>query len=169
MSYKTALSRRWTLPAGALTLTLALTACSSVASPTPSSSSMPPMSMASTVSTTPSTSTAPSPSGPVRCAVTPNAAPSATVKIFTDNVGFFNFSDPVTVKAGQAVVFKNPNGSPHTITEGTNGQAVAGACVDAPIASNANVTVTFYQPGTYQITCIPHPSMQTSVIVKPAP
>jgi plastocyanin len=130
---------------------------------------MAPMSMPGTVSTAPSASSAPSPSGPVRCAVTPDAKPSATIKIFTNNVGIFNYSDPVTIKAGQAVVFMNPNGSPHTITEGTDGKATANACVNVGIASDANVIVTFYQPGTYQITCRPHPPMQTSVIVTPAP
>jgi len=98
--------------------------------------------------------------------VTPDASPSATIKIFTNNVGIFNYSDPVTIKAGQAVAFMNPNGSPHTITEGTYGQAAADACVNVPIANNSSVIVTFYLPGTYQITCKPHPPMQTSVTVQ---
>jgi plastocyanin len=147
-------------------LILVLAACNGVASPAASSSSTAPMSMPVSVSATPSVSTAPSPSGPVRCAVTPDAAPSATIKIFTDNVGIFNFGDPVTIKAGQAVAFTNGNGAAHTITEGTYGQAVAGACVDVPIANSASVIVTFYLAGTYQITCKPHPIMQTSVLVQ---
>ena len=150
-------------------LALALTACSSVASPAPSGSSMAPMSMPGNGSNAPIVSSAPSPSGPVRCAVTPDASPSATVKIFLNDVSIFNFTHPVTIKAGQAVVFMNPNGAPHTITEGTYGKAAANACVNVGIASNTNVTVTFYQAGTYQITCKPHPPMQTSVIVEEGP
>jgi plastocyanin len=156
--------RRWmALGAG---LILVLAACSTVASPAPSSSSLPSMSMPSTVSTAPSVSSVPSPSGPVRCAVTPDASPSATIEITADSLGFFHFGEPVTIKAGQAVVFTNGNGSPHTITEGTSGEAVADACVDVPIANNASVIVTFYQPGDYPITCRPHPPMQTSVLVE---
>jgi plastocyanin len=34
-----------------------------------------------------------------------------------------------------------------------------------PIAANQNVTVTFNQPGDYQITCKIHPHMQTAVHV----
>jgi plastocyanin len=145
---------------------LALAACSSVASPAPSRSSTPLMSMAGTATTAQSVSIAPSPSGPVRCAVTPDASPSATIKAFTDPLGDFNFGPPVTIKVGQAVAFTNGNNSPHTITEGTEGHAVAGACVDVPIANSASVIVTFYQPGIYQITCQPHPRMRTSVSVQ---
>ncbi len=138
-----------------LVLTMVLAACSGAVSASPGST--PPMSMGSSLSTAPSVSTAPSPSGPVRCAVTPGASPSATIKAGQDKLGLFIFSDPVTIKAGQAVVFTNGNGSPHTITEGTNGEAAADACVNVPISPNTSVTVTFYLPGTYQITCKPHP------------
>ncbi|MGZ6213918.1 MAG: cupredoxin domain-containing protein [Candidatus Limnocylindria bacterium] len=98
--------------------------------------------------------------------MTPDASPSATIEIVKDSLGFFNFGDPVTIKAGEAVVFTNGNASPHTITEGTYGQAVPDACIDVPIANDTSVTVTFYVAGTYKITCKPHPPMQTSVIVQ---
>jgi plastocyanin len=98
--------------------------------------------------------------------LTPDASPSATINIFTNNVGIFNFSDPVTIKAGEAVAFVNPNGSAHTITEGIDGKPAANACVNEGIASDTTLIVTFYEPGTYQITCRPHPPMQTSVIVE---
>lgn len=104
--------------------------------------------------------------GAIRCAVTPDASPSATITATKDVVGIFEWTDPVTIKAGQAVAFVNPNGSPHTVTEGSNGVAVADPCVDAPLSSNKTVLVTFYLPGTYQITCRPHAPMQTSVIVQ---
>ena len=124
-----------------------------------------PTSIGGSLSAAPSFSTAPSPSGPMRCAVTPTRLRGATIEITGNSFGF-NFGAPVTIKAGQAVVFTNGNGAPHTITEGTLGKAAANACVNVPIANNASVTVTFYQPGTYQITCQPHPIMQTSVLVQ---
>jgi plastocyanin len=158
------ISRGWTLPVGVVSLMVALAACTSTASPGSSTSSTAPMSMPATAAST--VSAAPSPSGPVRCAVTPDATPSATINIFTNNVGIFNFSDPVTIKAGEAVAFVAPNGSAHTITEGVDGKAAANACVNEGIASGTTLIVTFYEPGTYQITCRPHPPMQTSVIVE---
>jgi plastocyanin len=73
----------------------------------------------------------------------------------------------VTIKAGQAVVFTDGNLSPQTITEGTYGAAAANACVDAPLANNSSVIVTFWKKGSYQITSTQHaPEMQTSVLVK---
>jgi plastocyanin len=72
----------------------------------------------------------------------------------------------VTIQAGQAVAFANGNNGPHTITEGTLGQAAANACVNVPIAPSETVTVTFYGVGDYPITCKPHPPMQTAVDVK---
>ena len=148
-----------------LALTLAVTGCAASPSSSPGAGAMASMSMG-VASTAPSISNAPSPSGPVACAVTPDATPSATIAITTDNVGIFQFGDPVTIKAGEAVKFSNPNGSPHTITQGTLGKADADACVNVPIASNEDVIVTFYLPGEYPITCMPHPIMQTSVTVE---
>jgi plastocyanin len=155
--------RRLAFAAG-LVLTLVLAACSSTASPTPDASMPSSMSMAGAVSTVAAPSA--SPAGPVRCAVTPDASPSATIQIVKDSLGFFNFDAPATIRAGQAVVFTAPNGSPHTLTEGTYGKAADNACVNVGIANDTSVTVTFYQPGTYQITCRPHPPMQTSVTVQ---
>ena len=92
--------------------------------------------------------------------------PDGTIKITIDHFGFYHFGAPVTIKAGQAVLFTNGNNAPHTITEGSNGQAATNACVDVGISQNAKVTVTFYLPGDYQITCRPHPPMNTAVHVK---
>lgn len=154
--------RRWMEVSTGLVVALALVACSSAATTSPSPST----SAGGVASTAPSISTAPSPSGPLRCAVTPDASPSATIEVVTDTHGIFNFGDPVTIEAGQAVAFTNGNGAAHTITEGTYGEAVPNACVNEPIAINETVIVTFYEPGDLQITCHPHPIMQTSVLIK---
>jgi plastocyanin len=126
---------------------------------------MPPMSMG-IESIEPSVSIAGSPSGPLRCAVTPDATASATIEITTDELGFYHFGAPVSIEAGQAVAFNNGNAAPHTITEGTYGVAVDDPCVNEPLAQNASVTVTFYEVGEYPITCRPHPVMQTAVTVQ---
>jgi plastocyanin len=163
MSRSTPLAgRQWMATSTGLVLALALGACSSASTISPSASTT----AEGGSSPAPSISTAPSPSGPLRCAVTPDASPSATIEVVTDSHGIFNFGDPVTIKAGQAVAFTNGNGAAHTITEGTYGEAVPNACVNEPIAINTTVIVTFYEPGDLQITCHPHPIMQTSVRIE---
>jgi plastocyanin len=94
------------------------------------------------------------------CAVTPTATSSATIEINSSN-----FGAAVTIAAGQAVTFTNKDSIAHTVTQGTNGTAVSGACVNEPIAPGASVIVTFNDAGDYDITCTIHHSMQTQVHV----
>ena len=97
----------------------------------------------------------------VRCAETPDVAPSATVLWNIPVVG----GEP-TIKAGQAVAFITTGPSP-TVTEGTNGKAAANACIDKTIGSDATtmkVVVTFYQPGDYSITCRKVPEDMHAVV-----
>ncbi|HJW23081.1 MAG TPA: kelch repeat-containing protein, partial [Candidatus Limnocylindrales bacterium] len=88
----------------------------------------------------------------LRCAETPNAAPSATVQ-WTRGVPMG--AEP-TIKAGQAVAFVTTGASP-TVTEWTNGTPAASPCIDKAIGSDTSngmsVVVTFYQPGDYNISC----------------
>lgn len=86
----------------------------------------------------------------------------ATVRIRSSNF------DPaeLTVAAGTEVTFLNADAFGHTVTEGTDGTAVDDPIVDEPIGQNGSVSVTFEEPGTYDITCKIHPSMQMTVIVE---
>jgi plastocyanin len=96
----------------------------------------------------------------VRCAETDNATPSATVT--WDEV----MGPEATIKAGQAVRFVTTGLSP-TVTEGTNGQPAANACIDKTIGSDVfqmTVVVTFYQPGDYSITCRKEPASMHTVV-----
>ena len=99
--------------------------------------------------------------GAARCEVTAGATAAATNTITSSN-----FGEAVTISAGEAVTFTNNDSFGHTVTEGTGGQATADACVDEPIAAGASVTVTFNEPGDYDITCTIHSSMQTVVHVQ---
>jgi len=74
--------------------------------------------------------------------------------------------EELTVAVGTEVLFVNADGFAHTVTEGTDGQAVDDPIVDEEIAQNGTVSVTFDEPGTYDITCEIHPSMQMTVIVE---
>ena len=99
--------------------------------------------------------------GAARCEVTSDATAAATNTITSSN-----FGADVTISAGEAVTFTNSDSLDHTVTEGTNGQAAADACVDEPIQEGASVTVTFNEPGDYDITCKIHSSMHTVVHVQ---
>lgn len=94
-------------------------------------------------------------------AASDDGAASERVRLSTS--GF----DPteLTIAAGTEVVFVNAASFDHTVTEGTDGQAVEDPIVDDNIAPNGTVRVVFDEPGTYQITCRIHPSMHLTVTV----
>jgi plastocyanin len=71
----------------------------------------------------------------------------------------------LTIAVGTEVTFVNAATFDHTVTEGTDGQAVDDPIVDEEIAPNGAVRVTFDEPGTYDITCRIHPSMQLTITV----
>jgi plastocyanin len=99
--------------------------------------------------------------GAAACEVSVGATAAAT-----NTIASSAFGDEVTISAGESVTFTNNDGVGHTITEGTGGQATSGACVNQSIAGGASVTVTFNDPGDYDITCTIHTSMQTVVHVQ---
>ena len=68
----------------------------------------------------------------------------------------------LTIPAGTTVTFTDTSG--HTVTEGSDGQAVADPIVDE--SGGADVVVTFDEAGTYDITCKIHPSMNMTITVE---
>jgi plastocyanin len=74
--------------------------------------------------------------------------------------------EELTVAAGTEVQFVNADSFGHTVTEGTDGQAVDDPIVDEEIAQNGTVSVTFEEAGTYDITCKIHPSMNMTITVE---
>ncbi len=72
----------------------------------------------------------------------------------------------LTIAAGTEVVFENVAPFDHTVTEGTGGQAVDDPIVDVQVAAGDEVRVSFDEPGTYDITCEIHPSMQLTITVE---
>lgn len=107
-------------------------------------------------------SQAPSQAASESAAPSDGGADEVTVRI--DGSAF----DPaeLTVAVGTEVTWVNADGFGHTVTEGTEGQAVDDPIVDEPIDQNGSVSVTFDEPGTYEITCEVHPSMQMTVVVE---
>ena len=72
----------------------------------------------------------------------------------------------LTVAVGTEVTFVNADPFDHTVTEGTDGDVVTDPIVDEPIAAGGTVSVTFAEPGTFDITCEIHPTMQMTVVVE---
>ncbi|MBW3612838.1 MAG: cupredoxin domain-containing protein [Chloroflexi bacterium] len=72
----------------------------------------------------------------------------------------------LTVAAGTEVTFVNDSGLPHTVTHGTNGRAVEDPAFDRPVGDGGSVTITFDEPGTFEITCKLHPTMQMTLTVE---
>jgi plastocyanin len=52
----------------------------------------------------------------------------------------------------------------HTVTEGTDGEAVDDPIVDEE--GGSDIDVTFDEPGTYNITCKIHPDMNMTITVE---
>ena len=72
----------------------------------------------------------------------------------------------LTISVGTEVSWVNADSFGHTVTEGTDGTPVDDPIIDEDIAQNATVSVTFDEPGTYEITCRIHPSMQMTITVE---
>ena len=72
----------------------------------------------------------------------------------------------LTIAAGTNVIFVNASDFAHTVTEGSGGRAVADPFVDVEVAEGDSVGVMFDEPGTYEITCRIHPTMELTVTVE---
>jgi plastocyanin len=132
--------RRLPTLAGALLLALAMTACSSTAS-------------------SPAESTAQS------------AAESVDGGGGGGNVvgmaGSSFSPESITISAGDSVEFTNDDGTSHRIVEGEDGAEVDDPAFEAlALSAGDSASVTFDEPGEYQVTCTIHPSMQMTVIVE---
>ena len=82
-------------------------------------------------------------------------------------LGMSSFSPgQLTVAAGTQVTFVNNSGFPHTVTHGSGGRATDDPAFDRPVGDGASVIITFDEPGTYDITCKIHPTMQMTIVVE---
>ena len=82
-----------------------------------------------------------------------------------ETVSLANFAftpSELTIQAGTTVTFTDT--ANHTVTEGTDGEAVDDPIVDEDGPSD--IEVTFDEPGTYNITCKIHPDMNMTITVE---
>ncbi len=68
----------------------------------------------------------------------------------------------LTIQAGTTVTFTDTSG--HTVTEGSDGVADDDPIVDEQ--GGSDIDVTFDEPGTYNITCTVHSSMNMTITVE---
>lgn len=90
---------------------------------------------------------------------------SAGAESVTVSIVDASFGPDITVPAGTTVVFVNNDGLRHTASHGTDGQLVEGWLFDLSLEPGASDSYTFDTPGTYPITCIPHPVMNMTITV----
>ena len=76
--------------------------------------------------------------------------------------GFAFSPSELTIPAGTTVTFTDT--ANHTVTEGTDGEAVDEPIVDEQ--GGSDIEVTFDEPGTYNITCKIHPDMNMTITVE---
>jgi len=114
--------------------------------PTTSMTTMP------TTTTPPTTTTKPPP--------TTSVTPPPTTTGSTVIVSGYTFSpDPILVRVGTRVVWKNLDAADHTVT------SVSPGIFDNPLPSLGETSITFTVPGKYDYICTIHPYMTGSVIV----
>jgi plastocyanin len=97
-------------------------------------------------------------SAPDSAAQTPGQAPRS-VRAAMKNLTFLPRRLEIT--AGTTVAWKNDDPLDHSVT------AVDKSFDSGLLRSGATWNRTFTQPGTYEITCTPHPFMKVTVVVRP--
>jgi plastocyanin len=150
--------RRSPSPALAIAiLALLLAACGGGNDPS-DPASVPPASVAASEMTEPSM--APEPSVHAEPSEDAEAEPTVTLNGFAFSTG------QLVVQAGTEVTFQNDDTAAHTVTEGTGGQAADDPIINAQVGPGAVTRFTFEEPGTYQITCLLHSTMNMTVVVE---
>jgi plastocyanin len=98
----------------------------------------------------------------------PSEAPAsggADADIVLDGSAFH--PETLTVAAGEAVSILNDDGRQHRIVEGEEGTEVDDPAFEAlSLDGGASGEITFDEPGTYNLTCTIHSSMQMVVTVE---
>ncbi len=113
-------------------------------------------------------SAAPSAAGSAVASASVQAEPSADASgaTTTSTIANLDFGPDLTVAAGTSVTWTNNDTVAHTATEGSNGVAAPNARFDLQLAVGASDSYTFTDPGTYQVTCTLHPTMNMTVTVE---
>lgn len=143
-----------------LLLALALAGCADASQDGPTETATP---SESTASEAPESQAPESEAPPSEAPSTPAPA-AAEVEVRIVEPDFI--PEMLTIAVGTEVTWVNDDTYSHTVTEGTDGDVVADPIIDDPIAAGGTVSVIFDEPGTYDITCKIHPTMQMTLVVE---
>ena len=80
--------------------------------------------------------------------------------------GFAFEPTEITVSVGDTVTFVNEDSAPHTVTEGTDGNAADDASFDEQVSAGDSVEITFDEAGDIDVTCLFHSQMNMVVHVE---
>jgi plastocyanin len=94
----------------------------------------------------------------------PSAAASGAATMV--EIANLDFGPDLTVAAGTTVTWMNNDTVPHTATQGSDGVKAPDALFDLQLAVGASDSYTFPEPGTYQVTCTLHPTMNMTITVQ---
>ena len=96
--------------------------------------------------------------------VAPTGSGSATaVRVVITN---FSFGPNLTIAAGTTVTFMNADPVKHTASNGANGALASAPLFDLQLEAGASQSYTFTNPGTYQVTCTLHSTMNMTITVQ---
>ena len=79
--------------------------------------------------------------------------------------GYQFHPDPVTVEAGEPVIWTNQDSAAHDVTSSSGPESFA----SPSLATGQSFTHTFARPGAYTYLCSVHPDMVGALTVTPAP
>jgi len=94
----------------------------------------------------------------------PSAAASGAVTMV--EIANLDFGPDLTIAAGTTVTWMNSDTVPHTATQGSDGVAAPDARFDLQLAVGASDSYTFADPGTYEVTCTLHSTMNMTITVE---
>lgn len=101
------------------------------------------------------------------CSSPAASSPAGDGETHTVTITGNSFGDDFTIAAGDSVVFVNDAGVDHTVTNGVEGQANEDALFNVELATGeTSDPIVFDEPGTYDVTCLIHPSMQLTITVE---
>jgi plastocyanin len=101
------------------------------------------------------------------CSSPAASSPAGGGETHTVTITGNSFGDDFTIAAGDSVVFVNEAGVDHTVTNGVDGETAQDALFDVELpAGETSDPIVFDDPGTYDVTCRIHSSMQLTITVE---
>lgn len=101
------------------------------------------------------------------CSASASSAPSGDGNTHTVTITGNSFGDDFTIAAGSFVVFVNEAGRTHTVTNGVGGEPNEDPLFDVELPDGeTSDPIQFTEPGTYDVTCRIHHTMQLTITVE---